>query len=364
MVRKENARQHVVINELLPARSVIKSKDYFQSNVTAHIQLLARESEIDFSDVLAFTQSSPFILTDRKHQAVRKLLGDFFTVSASEAWQNTARSCVEQCLSQLACSTEPDLVTDFSEPLFTLFTAQFIGLKKENAKELLRQVKTLRHIVEPLLSIRSVLAIQTEAKDLLKHIEESFHQRFNSRPRSLIQMFNEDDVLGFSQYELLVITANICIASLTTSETLANILAHLLKEEKNEVDRMKNSDWVDEHVEKLIRLYSSAKHIGRTSKKDQTLQGCPIAAGDLVMVDIPSANRDPSIFSTTHNEKLHLSFGAGVHTCVGANLARMLIRTAIPMLMNRFDSLQLNDEETKWEDSFMVHTVTSLPCRL
>ncbi len=109
--------------------------------------------------------------------------------------------------------------------------------------------------------------------------------------------------------------------------------------------------------------------IPRGVTTDTTLSGQRLAAGDIVVVSLPSANRDAALgedmdtFDITRKAARHVAFGHGVHHCLGAPLARMEMRTAFPALFRRFPGLRLAvpiDEVPLRAYSF-VYGVSSLP---
>src|SRR5262249_29698084 len=101
-------------------------------------------------------------------------------------------------------------------------------------------------------------------------------------------------------------------------------------------------------VEELLRYGSILQMtMPRTATRDTVLAGQPIAKGDMVMVALPTANRDPEltgdgdVLDITRTPKPHVAFGFGIHHCVGAGLARAELAIALPALLRRFPGLAL-----------------------
>ena len=101
-------------------------------------------------------------------------------------------------------------------------------------------------------------------------------------------------------------------------------------------------------IEELLRAYSPVTMARRLSD-DVDFKGCPMKAGDRVLLNFPAANRDPEVFSDPdkvildrgHNR--HVAFGAGIHRCAGSNLARMELRVAIEEWLARIPEFDLVD---------------------
>jgi cytochrome P450 len=107
-------------------------------------------------------------------------------------------------------------------------------------------------------------------------------------------------------------------------------------------------------IEELLRAYSPVT-MARIAVEDIEVAGCPMKAGDKVLMNFPAANRDPEVFERpddvildrAHNR--HLAFGVGIHRCAGSNLARMELRVSIEEWIKRIPSFRLADDaEVTW----------------
>ena len=105
----------------------------------------------------------------------------------------------------------------------------------------------------------------------------------------------------------------------------------------------------------------------RFARKRVELSGVTIEEGDVVVCSLSSANRDP-IFGAgldgirlTPAEASHLAFGHGVHRCVGAELARLELRIALPALFRRFPNLEIATQELEFRELSLVFGVDTLP---
>jgi cytochrome P450 len=119
--------------------------------------------------------------------------------------------------------------------------------------------------------------------------------------------------------------------------------------------------------------YLTIVHSGtpRIVTNDMTIGGQPIRAGDVAMVSLPSANRDPDfmtdadVFDVTRQPQAHLTFGHGIHQCLGQQLARLEMSVALPALLQRFPTLSLAAAETDlhFRGDGPVNGVRELPVR-
>jgi cytochrome P450 len=99
-------------------------------------------------------------------------------------------------------------------------------------------------------------------------------------------------------------------------------------------------------VDEMLRIDSPVQRTGRRATRDTTVQGVPFAAGELVLLILAAANRDPRVFADPHtfditrpNARDHVAFSSGIHFCLGAALARMEGEVALRALFERFPEL-------------------------
>jgi cytochrome P450 len=107
-------------------------------------------------------------------------------------------------------------------------------------------------------------------------------------------------------------------------------------------------------IEELLRAYSPVT-MARVVTEDVEFEGCPMKAGDKVLMNFPGANRDPAAFEDADTVVLdrqlnrHVAFGSGIHRCAGSNLARMELQVALEEWLHRIPEFRLADgAEVTW----------------
>jgi cytochrome P450 len=122
-------------------------------------------------------------------------------------------------------------------------------------------------------------------------------------------------------------------------------------------------------VEEMIRVASPTRSFMRTAAENTEIAGQSIAAGDWILLSYPGANHDPKVFPDPltfdierSNADKHLAFGFGIHSCLGANLTRMELRSLFGALIPRLDSLAL-DGEVRSSEAIFVGGPKTLPIR-
>jgi cytochrome P450 len=130
---------------------------------------------------------------------------------------------------------------------------------------------------------------------------------------------------------------------------------------------------VNRCVEELLRYLTVVQvAFPRFVARDVQIGGVSFAAGDVVACSLSAANRDDTLgadtekFDPTRPGTPHLSFGHGIHRCIGAELARMELRAAYPALLRRFPNIRLafDAAELSYRDASIVYGVDSLPVLL
>lgn len=149
--------------------------------------------------------------------------------------------------------------------------------------------------------------------------------------------------------EMLSILSQLMIAGHeTTTNALGGALVYILNEPGAAERFLADPDLLDNAVEEILRLEASTKGMWRIATEDTVIADVAVNAGDILFLSYDAANRDEAVFPDGDscqfdraNAKDHLSFGGGVHTCIGAQLARRQMRIALEALLKRLPGLHL-----------------------
>jgi len=154
----------------------------------------------------------------------------------------------------------------------------------------------------------------------------------------------------------------------TTASAMAGGLLALI-ENPDQLQRLQaDPGLMNTAVDEMIRWVTPVKHFMRTATEDYTVRGTTIKAGESVLLSYPSGNRDeeafvdPFTFDVGRSPNKHLSFGFGVHYCLGAMLARMELKALFRELLPRLKSVELAGEP-KWMKTIFVGGLKTLPIR-
>lgn len=164
---------------------------------------------------------------------------------------------------------------------------------------------------------------------------------------------SEGDPRKMTYEELLSILQQLLVAgNETTAHTLTAGVKFLL-EHPAQLARLKaDASLAENTVEEVLRYLSPTNNMWRVATGDDEIAGVKIKSGDLILLRYGSGNRDEAQFSDAdkfdidrQNAKEHLAFGAGIHTCIGAQLARKEMITAFPIIFDRLENLALDSSK-------------------
>ena len=134
----------------------------------------------------------------------------------------------------------------------------------------------------------------------------------------------------------------------TTWSAIGSTLWHLAQHPEHRQQLRDDPSLWPTAVEELLRVYAPVT-MARIVDRDTEFQGCPMKAGDRVLMTFPAANRDPRQFENPDEVRLdrehnrHVAFGSGIHRCAGSNLARLELRVALQTWLARIPEYSLVD---------------------
>ena len=153
----------------------------------------------------------------------------------------------------------------------------------------------------------------------------------------------------------------------TTTNLIGNGMLALLRN-PDELDRLREDpSRIPGAVEELLRFDSPVQTDFRGALEDCEVNGSPVRRGENIVLLIGAANRDPAAFEEPDRldigraEGSHISFGRGIHHCIGAPLARLEGRIVLEVLLERFASMRLLDERPAYRGGVVLRGLESLP---
>jgi cytochrome P450 len=161
--------------------------------------------------------------------------------------------------------------------------------------------------------------------------------------------------------ELVGMSIQLFFAGFETTEGLiGNMVLALARNPLEEEKLRSNPDLIEKTVEEALRYDSSILKQSRVASVDTVFGGVNIKKGDYLHFMIAAANRDPSKFTNPNSfdiareDQGHLSFGHGIHFCIGGPLARLEARVALRQLLQRFSGFETLSEKVDYPEIFAI----------
>jgi cytochrome P450 len=285
-------------------------------------------------------------LEGAEHRASRALVSPSFRAKLLERWR---RELVEVVVNGLIDRFAPrgcaDLVSEFTFAFPAQVIARLMGLPREDYLRFQRlSIELLNVIYDWDRGIAASAALK-------QYFEEVLAERRSDPQDDLISTLAESEIDGarLSDEEIFAFLLLILPAGLeTTYRAAGNLLVGLLTKPAL-LDRVRaDRGMVGGAIEEVLRWEPPITSVMRVTAHDCELGGIAIPAGTNVNVSVAAANRDPQRypdpdrFDPTRTNIAHLTFGAGLHLCLGAHLARMEMSVAINALLDRLPELRLD----------------------
>ena len=306
-----------------------------------------------------------------EHTRLRKLLTPEFTMRRLERLRPSIAAIVESQLDRVveeaaAGDGVVDLVPTFAFPIPFLVICELLGLPDED-RETFRQLGSARFDVS--YGGQGVFGAVSDSRRFL--MEATAKQRSNPGEGLIGQIIREhgDEI---NDFDLGGLADGVFTGGLETSASMLALGTAVLLDHPEDYRRVGSDPTVvDKAVEELLR-YLTVVQIAfpRFPKTEVEVGGQRILPGDVVVCQLAGANRDPRLgakmdaFDLSRPVSTHLAFGHGFHRCVGAELARMELRTAFPALARRFPDLSLATDRVDYRQLSIVYGVDALPVRL
>jgi cytochrome P450 len=311
---------------------------------------------------LLFT--SILTLNPPDHTRLRRLVSTSFTARRVQQLRPAVERLVDDLLDGVR-EEEGDFVSAFAFPLPVNVIGELLGVPAEDRAQfqpLIRDWTLVLDVITP-----EVLAVADPAAAQVRDYLTELVERRRREPQddlisALVAAEAEGDRL--SGDELLTMAALLFAAGFeTTTNLLANGLVALLRNPA-QVPALQAA--ADVAAEELIRYDSPVQLLSRVAWDNTTIGGVEIEAGSRVVAYLGAGNRDPRQFAEPERLDLSradnapLSFGGGIHYCLGAPLARLEAQVAFPALLRRFPKLELAGEPER-RDSLTIRGFTRLP---
>jgi cytochrome P450 len=311
-----------------------------------------------------------FAMDPPRHTRVRALVHKAFSPARIRDLRSVVQRITDELLDEVEDAGRMDIIKDFADPLPMRVIAYMLGVKVDDYDRFAEYSDKLVAGLDVGAPPEHMMMSMQVALDLRDYFEELLQEKRQNPSDDVLSVLleAEEDGETLSHDELIATAVNLLTAGYETTTNLIGNGVLALLENPDQYDLVRNdTSLVGEMVEEVIRYYPPTSAVNRYVSDDFEYKGHQMKAGQMLFPMTAAANRDPArfenpdVFDIQREDKKHLTFGYGIHFCIGAPLARLEGDIAFRTLLERFDNLQLAVDAVQWQPVFMTSGLESLP---
>jgi cytochrome P450 len=315
-----------------------------------------------------------FIAMDQpRHGAQRKTVAPMFTPTHLDQLAISIRKRSAECLDNLPVNDVFDWVDKVSIELTTQMLAVLFDFPWEDRRKLTRWSDVATTLVGPDGVVATEEDRQTELQECAAYFRRLWKERADQPPKSdlLSMMAHSEATRDMDPQNFL---GNLILLIVGGNDTTRNTLSgsiYALNQHPDQYKKLReNPHLIDSFVPEVIRWQTPLAHMRRTALEDVEFRGRQIKKGDKVVMWYVSGNRDDEVIDRPYEfiidrarPRTHISFGFGIHRCVGIRLAELQLKIIWEEILKRFGNIEVVGEPKRVYSSF-VKGYETLPVRI
>ncbi len=355
-----------ILRELLRDRRIRTAKPGDRSPFRLGRWFLAKTDPC----VLNPIEPPSMLVTDPPYHArLRQPVTRAFTPRALDRLRTGIQDLANRLLDGLEGRTECDLVTEYAAQIPMAVIADMMAMPRDDTPYLLNVATATCLLGSVGASWRDYRSGTRVLRGFEEYVGEHIARLRNSDADSILSDVIRNSDL--TEVELKMLAALLFGAGfITTTHILSKAVIALVNHPDQLAALRANPGGWPNAVEEILRYDTPVQFVPRVAAEDVDIEGYSIKAGEAVFAMYGGANRDPAVFdnpnafdTTRVNARDHLTFGTGVHTCLGAALGRMEAQIGLQTLFERFPHLRLTGTPT-YNYNLGLHGLTQLPVSL
>lgn len=360
-----------IITRYDDVRQVAMSSTMSSDRLRPFYEALRDERREILSGVMRYLNEWLVFKAAPEHTRLRKMMNAVFSLQTIHAREPQIRRTVDD----LFAAVEPGQQFDFMKDVAVLLPAYVIldmmGLPRSDFPMIKEWSDDLRLFIG---TSRADEDKYRKARSGADHMSAYFRNVIEQRRENpgadvITKMMQAQDEKGSLGEDELVAMCMLVLfgGHETTTNLLGSAVVALLEHPQQQLQLRENPQLIDSAVEEFLRYDGPSNSIARVVAVDHDLHGKTLHAGERVFAMINAANRDPRRFDRPHELDIqrspnrHLTFGQGLHFCLGAPLARLEAKVCISSLLSNFSSMQLGQGEVHWLDALVMRGPSQLP---
>jgi len=308
-----------------------------------------------------------------EHTRLRNLFREHFNSKRIQTLRTYIQTKADALIEPVKESGKMDIINDFAYPLtIDVNCNNMLGISPQAWHSSFRQWAeelTLIADLDPTLisTERGLLAIAGLA-EYFRNLIAKCRNDSELQDNLISILINAETNGQLSEEELLSHCVLLFFTGYFSSQHLIGIGILTLLNHPQQLQLLQaDPTLIEVTIAEVLRYNSPVQGVPRTALSDVQLSNQTIRKGEIVYCLIAAGNRDPAQFPEPDKFDIkrqpnpHLSFGKGIHVCVGRHLAKLVVEIAVGTLVRRFPELSLATNSLEWEDSFLGHGLKSLP---
>ena len=305
------------------------------------------------------------------HRRLRNLVNPAFTPRAADRWRAVMRGFLDELHAALPPSGECDFVAAFAKPYPSLTIAAVMGAPREDAPRLAEWSNWIQRQFDAPTLLAERDRVEQACAEFYEWADGMLAVRRTTPGDDLVSTLiaEEQDGDRLSDVELVNLVLNVLVGGVDTTQSQLAHAVRLFAEHPDQWDLVRDDPetYVPLAVEEALRYEPITPFTARIALEDVEYDGVTFPEGTIVMVAAVTANRDgledPDRFDVTRAPSKPLTFGAGIHYCLGANLAKAELQEALTLLAARVERFELTGEPV-YDTVPGVYGLIELPVRL
>lgn len=333
---------------------------------------ISRQAE--FKELARYFSLWMIFMDPPEHTRLRKLLNKGLSPAAVENLRPQAEAIVARMLDRLKPGSEVELMSEFAHRIPVQIISGLLGVPDALYDTFVKAsdaIATFRG--NPGRSVEDARAAQDALVELTAFFRKTVAERRRNKGSDLISLLIDIEEGGevLTEEELYAQCVSFLFAGHeTTRNLIGNGIYSLLRYPEQMAELRSKPEMIRSAVEEFLRFESPVQFTARVLKEDIEVCGQRIPKGWTILCMLGAANRDPRQFDQPNELNLsrrnnqHLAFGAGIHFCIGAQLARLEGQIAIQSLIQRFPQMKLATTRPQWASTFGLRGLTALPINI
>jgi cytochrome P450 len=344
--------------------AIARDTDHFSSEGAVLANKPPREDWISTAPIGGappITSDPPF------HADARRLLLPAFSPQVVAEWEPEIRRLCNELIDNLEGLDVVDAAVQYAQNIPVYVIARMLGLPLEDSDYFRDTVHLVLEEIGAEFGDRRAGFEKLDAY-LAVHVQDHIENPKDDLIGFLLNAKIYDQPLSPTHVVGTIIL--LMVAGIdTTWSSIGSSIWHLAHHPADLARMVAEPELLPTAIEELLRAYAPVT-MARIVSQDAEIGGCPVKQGDSVLLPFPAANRDPDVFENADTVIIdrevnrHVAFGLGIHRCLGSNLARLELRVAVEVFINRFPKFELADPSAVTWSLGQVRGPRKLPVRI